>query len=306
MKDKAQNNVDEGQSSVYSVIQPNQMQPSMLTESIEQNQISDTMEVHQHPHHGHGKKDWKSYIWEFLMLFLAVFCGFLAEYQLEHKIERDRAKELAKHFYDELENDSITAQLKVKNRLKQEKALKDLVVYFKDSSLTQVSKKFALDFEYGVSFRSPSQFEPRTIVLEQLKNSGSLRYFKNDKLQKLVGDITVVIRNIYDRQALETQTRLDYLNPIIMKHYDYAFDARMKEIGQNVFEGVNNYENSNETIPYHINGVENLDRQAIINVLNLYHGNIVGSTRENFINKYIEINAELLQLLRQEYKITGS
>ncbi len=52
------------------------------------------MEVHHHSNHG-GKKNWKSYFWEFLMLFLAVFCGFLAEYQLEHKIERDRAKEYA-------------------------------------------------------------------------------------------------------------------------------------------------------------------------------------------------------------------
>ena len=52
------------------------------------------MEVHHHAHHDHGKRNWKSYFWEFLMLFLAVFCGFLAEYQLEHKIERDRAKEL--------------------------------------------------------------------------------------------------------------------------------------------------------------------------------------------------------------------
>ena len=33
------------------------------------------MEVHQHAQHG-GKKSWKSYFWEFLMLFLAVFCGF--------------------------------------------------------------------------------------------------------------------------------------------------------------------------------------------------------------------------------------
>ena len=30
------------------------------------------------------------------MLFLAVFCGFFAEYQLEHKIEKDREKEFAK------------------------------------------------------------------------------------------------------------------------------------------------------------------------------------------------------------------
>ena len=47
------------------------------------------MEVHQHAHHG-GKKNWKSYFWEFLMLFLAVFCGFLAEYKLEHIVEHQK------------------------------------------------------------------------------------------------------------------------------------------------------------------------------------------------------------------------
>ncbi len=51
------------------------------------------MEVHAHTHT--ARKKWTDYFWEFLMLFLAVFCGFLAEYQLEHKIERaSRAKEL--------------------------------------------------------------------------------------------------------------------------------------------------------------------------------------------------------------------
>ena len=35
----------------------------------------ENMEVHHHAHH-EGKKNWKTYFWEFLMLFLAVFCGF--------------------------------------------------------------------------------------------------------------------------------------------------------------------------------------------------------------------------------------
>jgi hypothetical protein len=39
-----------------------------------------TMEVHHHGH-VHEKKKWKEYLFQFLMLFLAVFCGFLAEYQ---------------------------------------------------------------------------------------------------------------------------------------------------------------------------------------------------------------------------------
>ena len=76
------------------------------------------MEVHHHSHS--SRKKWTHYFWEFIMLFLAVFCGFLAEYQLEHMIEKDRAKELAKSFYEELKNDSVVAAQKVQIRKKAE------------------------------------------------------------------------------------------------------------------------------------------------------------------------------------------
>jgi len=52
------------------------------TETITPIQETENMEVHHHAHDPalpHHKKNWKSYFWEFLMLFLAVFCGFLAE-----------------------------------------------------------------------------------------------------------------------------------------------------------------------------------------------------------------------------------
>ena len=42
---------------------------------------------------------------EFLMLFLAVFCGFLAEYQLEHKIEKDRERKYMHSPINDLQND---------------------------------------------------------------------------------------------------------------------------------------------------------------------------------------------------------
>src|SRR6187399_104616 len=48
------------------------------------------MEVHAHTHT--ERKKWTHYLWEFLMLFLAVFCGFLAENQREHMIEHQREK----------------------------------------------------------------------------------------------------------------------------------------------------------------------------------------------------------------------
>ncbi|HRI25045.1 MAG TPA: hypothetical protein PLZ45_10220 [Ferruginibacter sp.] len=273
------------------------------TETNQPDQATENMEVHHHTHAPHGKKTWKDYFWEFLMLFLAVFCGFLAEYQLEHKLEKDRAEELAKSFYYELKNDSATAVIKMENRIKQEEALKSITRYFKDSSLAQVTKSFAINFEYGINFRTPSIFEPKTIILEQLKNSGSLRYFKNDELQTLIGDLTVAIKNIYDRQELESQNRLQYINPIIIQLYDYDFDARLKEGGKSVFEGVKEYETGSDTIAFHIEHPEKFDTEAAIRILNFYGANVISSTRVTFVKRYMEVNAALLKLLRSEYHL---
>lgn len=261
------------------------------------------MEVHHHANHG-GKKNWKSYIWEFLMLFLAVFCGFLAEYQLEHKIERDRAKELARSFYEELKSDSVNVIIKSENRIKQEKALKYLIRYFKDSSLTNVPKLFAVNFLYGINFRSPSIFEPRTVVLEQLKNSGALRYFKNDELQNLIGDLSVAVGNINDRQSLESSIRLDYINPVMVRHHDFDFQSTLTQNGDlSIFDSVIKYEMSNEIIPYRLKFINELDRNYMIQVLSNYCFNALNSTRTLHFNKYKDINAKLLKLLRKEYKI---
>ena len=62
------------------------------------------MEVHAHTHT--ARKKWTHYFWEFLMLFLAVFCGFLAEYQLEHKIEKERGRQYVISFYEDLVTDT--------------------------------------------------------------------------------------------------------------------------------------------------------------------------------------------------------
>src|SRR5436190_18182113 len=247
------------------------------------------MEVHHHSHT--SRKKWTHYFWEFLMLFLAVFCGFLAEYQLEHKIEKDRAKELAKSFYEELKGDSANVIIKVQNRIRQEESLKYLMNYFKDSSLTNVSKTFVLDFLYGISFRTPSLFEPRTVVLEQLKNSGSLRYFKNNELQKLIGDISVAIHNINDRQTLETQVRMTCLNPFIIEHYDYDFETQLRQSRKtDIFSATINYENSNDVIPFHFKGIKNFDSERAINMLGFYGMNGMESTRTVHLKRYIDLN----------------
>ena len=62
------------------------------------------MEVHHHSHT--ACKKIAHYIWEFLMLFLAVFCGFLAENQLEHMIEHRREKEFMRSLVSDVIEDT--------------------------------------------------------------------------------------------------------------------------------------------------------------------------------------------------------
>src|SRR5687768_8959793 len=64
------------------------------------------MEIHTHSHT--ARRKWTHYFWEFLMLFLAVFCGFLAEYQLEHKIEKEKGRQYIESIYEDLKEDTVS------------------------------------------------------------------------------------------------------------------------------------------------------------------------------------------------------
>ena len=74
------------------------------------------MEVHAHSH-SHGKKDWKFYFWDFIILFLAVFCGFLAELLLEHKIEKNSRIDYIKGIVENLKYDITRCDKNAQNNI---------------------------------------------------------------------------------------------------------------------------------------------------------------------------------------------
>lgn len=76
-------------------------------EGVIPNQATEKMEIHHSKDHKNHLKNWKSYLFEFFMLFFAVFCGFLSEYWLEHRIERDREKEYIKSEIADLKTDTL-------------------------------------------------------------------------------------------------------------------------------------------------------------------------------------------------------
>src|SRR6187549_2593907 len=91
------------------------------------------MEVHAHTHT--SRKKWTHYFWEFLMLFLAVFCGFLAEYQLEHKIERDREKKYIQTFIEDLKVDTAAISTNLDFQKKKKSQLDSLVYFLREQKI---------------------------------------------------------------------------------------------------------------------------------------------------------------------------
>jgi hypothetical protein len=247
-------------------------------------------------------KNWKKYTFEFLMLFLAVFMGFVTENIREDFAEKQQSIELAKSFYEELKSDSIAVASKVEGRIRKEQSIRYMVDFFRDSALTSSSKPLSVNFIWAMTARTPIIFTPRTVVFEQLKSSGSLRYFKNQELQKLIGDLSVAIDYIHVRQLFEETIFNTYIEPIMVNHMDFEFQFKLWE-GDKVFERLTAYEHSNEYIPFHLTQIEKVDRQAIINVLGYYHTNGLKSTRLIPFQRYIEVNAATLKELRKEYNL---
>jgi hypothetical protein len=175
--------------------------------------------------------NFKKYLFEFSLLFLAVFLGFFADSLREENSEKQLAYELAKSFYEELKNDSVTVLSKMDSRIKKERAIEYMITFFKDSSLQTSSKSLSINFLWATTVRTPVIFTPRTVILEQLKSSGSLRYFKNQRLQQLVGDLFVSIEYIHERQELEATVYEDYIEPIMINHMDFEFQRKLFNTG---------------------------------------------------------------------------
>jgi hypothetical protein len=137
------------------------------------------MEVHHHSHGGHGKKTWRSYFWEFVMLFLAVFCGSLAEYQLEHKIEHDRERQYIESMIADLKEDTL--------KMSQNIYIKELQMQALDSLMNNIYSEVRTDSSLRALYyfmrkyagaRADITFTRRTI--EQLKHAGGLRLIRNN------------------------------------------------------------------------------------------------------------------------------
>ncbi len=137
------------------------------------------MEVHAHTHT--ARKKWTHYFWEFLMLFLAVFCGFLAEYQLEHKIEKERGRQYVESFREDLCKDTAVLHSNIETLKRFSNAGDSLVAMFQQSKMQSPAEIKKL-YEYNITSLAGFAVVLTDRTSAQLKNSGGMRLINNKKV----------------------------------------------------------------------------------------------------------------------------
>jgi hypothetical protein len=257
------------------------------------------MEVHHHAHTTRQK--WTHYFWEFLMLFLAVFAGFLAENQREHYVEDLRAEVLAKNLYKELYADSITAQQKIAIRNRKEEECAYFINYVKDSNLANLSSRFYPAFTWSFLQSAQLMFEPNDGILNQLRNSGELRYFKSSELQAEIGRLSVLIANIRNRNEKEYGFLEMQIRPFSLRHYDFDWYEKFTQYGKVLLlEALS--KNTELTSPGKIINPDKFSRQEASSIASYYMLMLRG-TRQTHYLPYAIINHQLLQALRKEFHL---
>lgn len=265
---------------------PDEMTPAADTESINQHQVAENMETHAQELHkvpGHG---WRHYFFEFFMLFLAVFCGFLAENFREEMVNNRREHGYMKSLAEDLKQDTA--------RLTKIIAALDLKLLYRDSLLYELANPGVFKnsarayYFFNMSYHFPDFiYTDRTI--QQLKNSGAMLLVKNTGVSDSIMDYDSKVKTVYIAQA-----QLNTLALTIAAEKNKLFQNRLLKdtqpgfpkpavplLSQNkaeVEEFYNNMLDQGTAFLY----LKNLDADLLLSAIRLI----------NFINKEYQLNHE--------------
>jgi hypothetical protein len=143
------------------------------------------------------------------MLFLAVFCGFLAEYQLEQTIEHHREEQYVTSLINDIRSDTSAAQQVINDFKMRYPHLDSLVNSFEDA-MNGNSEVF---YRNRGAHRAFEDFHLSDGTMQQLKNAGGLRLIRS---KKAVDSISMY--DAFSKDVIQEQINLS--NNVFHKVWD--------------------------------------------------------------------------------------
>jgi hypothetical protein len=175
---------------------------------------TENMEVHHHSRK-HLSKKWKDYLYEFLMLFLAVTAGFFVENKREYYIEHQRANQFSKQLLADLRLDSSMFEglnRRIQNMQKGHDSLFYLLIQ-KTGSTDKEILEILLPLVYV------SDIPATTTTYNQMKTSGSLRYIENPHLTADLQDYyDVLLPRCINIAVASLNYFTETINPFYLRH----------------------------------------------------------------------------------------
>jgi hypothetical protein len=179
------------------------------------------MEVHHHPDLEHKKKKFTEYFLEFLMIFLAVTMGFIAENVRESISDRNKEKEYIESLTQDLKTDTAKSRNALEEINAQMLGMDTLEMLLSPDVNRNDSAVYTCYRQNSAVFNEYTMnFSDRTIT--QLFSSGNMRLFKKQSISDSITDYYSTIRNV-DAQK---QYYKEYFQKCLAIAWEiYEFDA---------------------------------------------------------------------------------
>ena len=223
------------------------------------------------------------------MLFLAVFCGFLAENQREHLVEHNREKILVRSLLKDLEADTANAYACLNDTLRIEKLDSLLDILYQPSiDKMDLRKGYYLNRKFVFSW-TPMDFNRNTIT--QLKYGGNMRLIRNQKVVDSLNGLELYMIALDDQQQA-VKDGMFYSEQLSGEIFNSAF-----------FRADGKFQRSDfiltSEIPPRFITNDILSIQKYANSVNTLRGRTVNY--HLILKDYITLNADLIRLIRKEY-----
>ncbi|HTS42856.1 MAG TPA: hypothetical protein VMH01_00560 [Puia sp.] len=249
------------------------------------------MEVHHHPDIHHKPKKWKEYFLEFLMIFLAVTMGFIAENLREHLTNKSKGKEYIVAFIRNVKDDTADLRHVIESDGKQVKGI-DSIIQLSHLNMAIDSNRKSFYYLTIKYLYNSSSFRSNDATLQQLKSTGDYRLIEGAHVADSISKYDAEVQGIYSQGAYynayfkEILSLLDEVsNVIVLEDTLFIKDGKIMDKPFPPLRG------------------DNEKLQTLFNKIFVFKI-IARSYIENYLKPQLENAERLIAFLKKEYDIS--